>query len=136
MADLSSSEAPREGFRGLGGVEGRNLVIDFRLLHGRDELRPKLVAELARLGVDFLLLSGPTYIEPAQQVTKTIPVVFWAPYDPIEAGHQPRAPGGHAHGADQHQPGVSAKRLALISDNHEEGAWPSFDKHKPAFRGV
>src|SRR5262249_57211790 len=45
----SLADAFREGLRGLGYVEGQNIVIEYRVTDGRTERLSELAAELVRL---------------------------------------------------------------------------------------
>jgi hypothetical protein len=45
------------------------------------------VAELAEMNVDVIFASSLTYVEPARQATKTIPIVFASHAHPIGVGH-------------------------------------------------
>jgi hypothetical protein len=49
-----------ETLRQRGYVEGRNLVVERRCTEGRTERLPALVAELTRLELDVLVVSGNT----------------------------------------------------------------------------
>ena len=52
------SDAFRRGLRELGYVEGQNIVIEYRSSEDRGEPFPELLAELARLKVDLILVLG------------------------------------------------------------------------------
>ena len=76
----------RDGLRELGWVEGRNLVIEVRSAGGKRELLSGLAAELVRLNVDVLVGAATLEAQALMQATKTIPIVFAASSDPVEAG--------------------------------------------------
>ena len=76
----------RIGLRGLGYVEGKDIVIEFRWAERVDRL-PDLVAELVRMNVDVIFAPSSTEVEPARQATKTIPIVFATHADPVGIGH-------------------------------------------------
>ena len=79
-------EAFREGLRGLGLVEGQNIVIDYRFAEGRFDRLPDLAAELVRLRVD-VIMAGPTPpAVAAKNATGTIPIVMAGVGDPVELG--------------------------------------------------
>src|SRR5262249_1787868 len=67
--------ALRAGLRDHGYVEGKDIVIEFRWAEGVDQL-PELAAELVRMNVDVIFAPSSTFVEPARQATKTIPIVF------------------------------------------------------------
>jgi putative ABC transport system substrate-binding protein len=47
--------ALEEGMRGLGYVDGRNIIFEQRYAGGRMERLPELAAELARIPVDVIV---------------------------------------------------------------------------------
>jgi hypothetical protein len=49
-----------QGLRDLGYVEGRNIVLEFRLARGNLSLGPQLAAELVALPVDIIVVEGLT----------------------------------------------------------------------------
>jgi ABC-type uncharacterized transport system substrate-binding protein len=85
--------------RDLGYVEGKNIVIEFRWAERVEQL-PEMAAELVRMKVDIILVSSSTYVEPARQATKTIPIVFAIHADPVGVGHVASLarPGGNITG--------------------------------------
>jgi putative ABC transport system substrate-binding protein len=76
-------EALRQGLRELGWVEGKNIIIEARQAEGKLERIPALAADLIRLKVDVLVLSGG--VEAASQ-SKTTPIVFVATTDLVSTG--------------------------------------------------
>jgi putative ABC transport system substrate-binding protein len=62
-----------------GGVDGRNVTIEYRWAEGRAQRYVEVAAEFVRLKVDTL--SG-TAIATAKQETSTIPIVFAVAVDP------------------------------------------------------
>jgi putative tryptophan/tyrosine transport system substrate-binding protein len=71
----------------LGFIEGTNLKIEYRWAEGRYERLPELAADLVRRRVDVLHTgaNGPAALA-AKAATSTIPVVFVAGINPVEAG--------------------------------------------------
>ena len=57
-ADGGPPRPYRDTLRGLGYVEGQNIVYETRFAEGRVERLPDLVAELIRLKVDVLVAQG------------------------------------------------------------------------------
>jgi putative tryptophan/tyrosine transport system substrate-binding protein len=53
------TEAFRQGLHELGYVEGKNIVIEWRLAEGNLERLPALAAELVHLKVDIIITRGP-----------------------------------------------------------------------------
>jgi len=58
--DSYSREAFRQGLRGLGYVEGENILIEYRYAEEKFERLPELAEELVRLKVDVIIVSGGT----------------------------------------------------------------------------
>ena len=63
-ADGSRSEAFRQGLRELGYVEGQNVIFERRYAGGHLERVPDLAAELVRMPVDVIAVTGPTPVGP------------------------------------------------------------------------
>jgi len=104
----STTEALQKGLRELGYVEGRNLVIEWRFAEGQLDRLPNIAAELVRLKVDVLVISGISAAHAARQTTATIPVVMVnASDDPVRRGL--------AGETNQSQPG-SARPTLLVRE--------------------
>jgi putative ABC transport system substrate-binding protein len=71
--------------RGLGWIEGHNVVVEARFAGSPDEL-PDLAAELVRRKVDVIITQGPAAVRAAMQATRTIPILFWMTGDPVASG--------------------------------------------------
>ena len=72
-----------EGFAALGYISGKNVVFEERFpgeIEGRFQ---RFANELVALNVDVLVAVGAPSILAAQRATKTIPIVFVPPQDPI-----------------------------------------------------
>ena len=66
-------EAFLQGLRDLGYVEGRNVVIEYRLAEGESERFPALAAELVALKVDVIVAAtGALAALAAKQATRTL----------------------------------------------------------------
>jgi putative ABC transport system substrate-binding protein len=75
-----------EALRGLGYVEGKNIVVERRFARGKQELLPDLALELVRLDPDVIVTGGNPVIAAVKQATSTIPIVMAASRDPVGAG--------------------------------------------------
>jgi putative ABC transport system substrate-binding protein len=109
----------RNGLRDLGWREGRDIAFEWRTAHGNDEQVPAIIAELLRSGVDLLALSGNNIVEPAMQLTKTVPIVMLASTSPLESGlvRSLSRPGGNVTGMTLNsQPDLVGKRLELLKE--------------------
>jgi putative ABC transport system substrate-binding protein len=74
-----------EALRGLGYIEGHNLVVERRYAKQGEPL-PALAAELVTHQVDLIMTSGTRATQAAQQATTTIPIVFILGGDPVRSG--------------------------------------------------
>jgi ABC transporter substrate binding protein len=97
-----STEAIRLALRELGYIEGQNIAIEYRYAEGKRDRYPELAAELVRLKVDIILVTGgDPGIRAAKNATKTIPIVMMgAGADPVEEGliESLARPGGNVTG--------------------------------------
>ena len=116
--ESTRSEGIRLALRELGYVEGQNIAIEYRYTEGKVDRHPELVAELVRLKVDLILVTGAdALIRAAMNATKTIPIVLTGGgRDPVEAGYvQSLArPGGNLTGITNLTRELSGKRLELL----------------------
>jgi ABC-type uncharacterized transport system substrate-binding protein len=69
------TEAFRQGLREL-GVEGKNIVIEWRRHEGKVDRLPALATELVRLKVDVIVVTGVGDLRSANEATATIPIVM------------------------------------------------------------
>jgi len=76
-------EAFRQGLRGLGWVEGQNIVIEYRSAEGRYDRLPDLAADLVRLKVDIIAAAGTAATTAAKNATRAIPIVMIGVGDPV-----------------------------------------------------
>jgi putative tryptophan/tyrosine transport system substrate-binding protein len=76
----------RQGLRELGYIEGKNILIEYRYAEGMEDRLPGLVAELAQLNVDVLVVAPARAIRAAKDATKTIPIVMVTTVDPVATG--------------------------------------------------
>src|SRR4029450_13221820 len=75
--DSARAEGIRLALRELGYIEGQNIAIEYRYAEGKPDRFPELAAELVRLKVDIIVVSGGRLqILAAKNATKTIPIVM------------------------------------------------------------
>jgi putative tryptophan/tyrosine transport system substrate-binding protein len=122
---LASSPGPdprvegfRRGLRELGYVEGKNIAIEWRYAEGKEELVPKLAAELVQLNVEIILTDGTNVTRAAKNATKAIPIVMASDADPVGNGFVASLarPGGNVTGLVNLIAGLSGKRLELLKE--------------------
>jgi putative ABC transport system substrate-binding protein len=79
-------EAFRQGLRGLGYVEDRNIIIEYRFAEGRLDRSFDLASELVRLPVDVIVAPGTALAQGARRATTTIPIVLVTAGNPVGDG--------------------------------------------------
>jgi putative tryptophan/tyrosine transport system substrate-binding protein len=108
----------RQGLRDLGWVEGKNLVIEYRLA-GQDlqRLRP-LAEELVRLRVALIVTVTGRAALAAREVTSSVPIVMAASGDAVSQGlvASLARPGGNVTGTTSVSPETIGKRLELLKE--------------------
>jgi putative tryptophan/tyrosine transport system substrate-binding protein len=118
--ESTRSEAIRLGLRELGYIEGQNIAIEYRYAEGKRDRLPELAAELVRLKVDIILVTGGgPVIRAAKNATKTIPIVMVGPgLDPVKAGfvESLARPGGNVTGLTILGTELGGKRLELLKE--------------------
>jgi putative tryptophan/tyrosine transport system substrate-binding protein len=114
------SEAIRRALHELGYMEGQNIAFEYRYAEGKRDRYPELAAELVRLKVDVIVVSGgPGPIQAAKNATKTIPIVMTGVGpDPVEAGlvESLARPGSNVTGLTNLNPELGGKRLELLKE--------------------
>ena len=106
----------REGIRALGYIEGKTIVLDFRLSKGNMDALPALAAELVRIPVNVIVTDSTNGMLAAFDATRTIPIVIGAASgDPVALGlaKSLSRPGGNVTGTS-FLAGLSEKRLQLL----------------------
>ena len=117
-ATSPSIAAFREGLQGLGYVEGKNLIIEYRW-GGEDYDRlPGLAAELVSQKVDVIVTNGTPGCLAAKRATSTIPIVMAAVGDPVRSGlvASLARPGGNITGLSLQVFELDIKRTALLKE--------------------
>jgi putative tryptophan/tyrosine transport system substrate-binding protein len=117
----SARSAPfRLALRDRGYIEGQNIAIDYRYAEGKQDRYPDLAAELVRLKVDIIVVTGGAVtVRAAMNATKTIPIIMSGPgTDPVEAGlvESLARPGGNVTGITNLSRQLGEKRLELLKE--------------------
>ena len=116
--DAKRYETILQRLRGLGYLEGRNLITERRYSEGQAERFPQFAAELVRLKVDVIIVITTPAALAVKRATTTIPIVFPTAIDPVGAGviSSLARPGGNITGLTTQSPDLVAKRLQLLKE--------------------
>jgi putative tryptophan/tyrosine transport system substrate-binding protein len=112
-------DAFRQEMRKLGWIEGKNITIEYRFGESKGSERvPELAADLVRLKVDLIVISGITAALAAKKATTTIPIVMTSVVDPVGAGlvASLARPGGNVTGYSGLAVELNTKRLEILKD--------------------
>ena len=111
-------DAFRQELLKLGWIEGKNITIEYRFAEGKPERVPEFAADLVRLKVDLIVVSGTPPALAAKKATTTIPIVMTNTSDPVGLGlvASLARPGGNVTGFSSLSPEVNTKRLELLKD--------------------
>ena len=111
-------EAFRQELSKLGWIEGKNITIEYRFAEQKRERLPELAADLVRLKVDLIVVSGAPPALAAKKATTTIPIVMASAGDPVGAGlvASLARPGGNVTGLSSLATELNTKRLEILKD--------------------
>jgi ABC-type uncharacterized transport system substrate-binding protein len=106
-----------EGLASMGYVEGRNVAIEYRWANGQLDGLPAIATELVERGVAAIVTVGGGDRQVVQSV-KTVPIVFNAGPDPVEAGlvTSLNRPSGNATGVYGYYHALEPKRLEILRE--------------------
>ncbi|HEY7319131.1 MAG TPA: ABC transporter substrate-binding protein [Candidatus Binatia bacterium] len=111
-------EALRQELSKLGWIEGKNIAIEYRFAEQKPERLPELAADLARLKVDLIVVSGTPPALAAKNATTAIPIVMTNGGDPVGLGlvASLARPGGNVTGLAALGPELNTKRLEILKE--------------------
>ena len=102
----------------LGWIERKNLNIEYRFAEQKPERLPELAADLVRLKVDLIVVSGTPPALAAKNATTAIPIVMANVADPVGQGlvASLARPGGNVTGNSGLAFELDTKRLEILKD--------------------
>ena len=102
----------------LGWIERKNLNIEYRFAEQKPERTSELAADLVRLNIDLIVVTGRPQALAAKKATTTIPIVMASVGDPVGAGlvASLARPGGNVTGFSSLAPELNSKRLEILKD--------------------
>jgi putative tryptophan/tyrosine transport system substrate-binding protein len=111
-------DAFRQELRKLGWTEGKNIAIEYRFAEAKNDRLPELAADLVRLKVDLIVVTGTGPTLAAKSATTTIPIVMAISADPVGAGlvASLAQPGGNVTGLSSLTVELNTKRLEILKD--------------------
>jgi ABC-type uncharacterized transport system substrate-binding protein len=118
LGQFGPADAFRQGLADAGYVEGRNVVIEFRLAN-QPGMLSGLAADLVSREVAVIFVNGsPSAALAAKAATSTIPLVFVSPEDPRKYGlvTSLNRPEGNVTGINLLVAELAGKRLQLLSE--------------------
>jgi putative tryptophan/tyrosine transport system substrate-binding protein len=133
-------QAFRDGLQGLGYVEGKTIVVDWRWAGSDASRLTDLAADLVRSQVELIVTGSDPAPTAARNATRTLPIVMVGAGDPVASGlvTSLARPGGNVTGLTWDvSPDVAGKQLELLRDiypglsgvgvlwNREAGGWVS-----------
>jgi putative ABC transport system substrate-binding protein len=107
-----------QALRGMGWIEGQNVVFEKRYAGGDSRRLPALAAELVSANVDVIVCTGTPMTEAARKATSTIPIVMSAVGDAVGSGlvASLARPGGNVTGQSMFAVVQASKRLQLMRE--------------------
>jgi putative tryptophan/tyrosine transport system substrate-binding protein len=111
-------DAFRQEMRKLGWIEGKNIAFEYRFAEQKNERQAELAADLVRLKVDLIVVSGITAALAAKKATASIPIVMTRAGDPVALGliASLARPGGNVTGLSSLSFDLITKRLEVLKD--------------------
>jgi putative tryptophan/tyrosine transport system substrate-binding protein len=102
----------------LGWIEAKNYTIEYRFSEGKNDRLPELAADLVRLKVDLIVVTGTPSSLAAKSATTTIPIVMTNAGDPVGVGlvASLARPGGNVTGFSSLSFELNTKRLEILKD--------------------
>jgi putative ABC transport system substrate-binding protein len=111
-------EAFRREMSKLGWIEEKNITIEYRFAEQKTERLPELAADLIRLKVDLIVVTGTPQALAAKKATASVPIVMANASDPVGEGliASLARPGGNVTGLSTLATELNSKRLEILKD--------------------
>ena len=115
---VSFMEAFKRGLREHGYVVGQNIALEHRSAEGNRDRIADFIAELVRLEVDAIVVTGTGTILEVKKVTSKIPIIMAPSADAVASGlvHSLARPGGNVTGLTMISPDLAGKRVELLTE--------------------
>jgi putative ABC transport system substrate-binding protein len=108
----------RKGLSETGYFDGQNVAIEYRWANTENERLPDLAADLVRRKVNVIVTQGSLAALTVKALTTTIPIVFSAAVDPVQAGlvASLNRPGGNVTGVSTMGYEIVPRQLGIVKD--------------------
>ncbi len=108
----------RDGLKGLGYLEGKNILIEVRNARGDRRILKSTAVELVGKKIDLIFTTGTAATLVAMAATTEIPIVFRHPLDPVALGlvKSMDRPGGNVTGVAALSVQNAEKRLEILKE--------------------
>lgn len=118
LPESDEVQAFRQGILNAGYVEGRDVVIEWRIANGDYQQIPDLVADLVQRKVAVIVVVSTPAALAVKRATSTIPIVLALVADPVGSGlvSSLAHPGGNVTGLSLMTAELAAKRLQLLKE--------------------
>ncbi|MGN6717485.1 MAG: ABC transporter substrate-binding protein [Candidatus Binatia bacterium] len=118
VGDGPGTESFRRELHGLGYIEGKNFVIEYRYARNNLARLSILADELVGSKVDVLITSSSASALALKNATRTIPIIFYSVADPVATGliDSLARPGGNVTGFTIVGTQLAGKRLELLKE--------------------
>ncbi|HTN72571.1 MAG TPA: ABC transporter substrate-binding protein, partial [Methylomirabilota bacterium] len=112
-------EAFRQELTKLGWIDGKNIAFEYRFGESKGPAHVReLAADLVRLKVDIIVVTGTPTALAAKSATTTVPIVMASVADPVGVGlvASLARPGGNVTGFSNLATELDTKRLEILKD--------------------
>lgn len=118
LADSPLARVLLQELRTVGWIEGKNLIVDWKVTAGEIQRFEDLAAELVRSGADVIVAPNPNAVFAARRATASIPIVMVNTPDPVQLGivASLSRPGGNVTGTSSLSAEISAKQVQLLTE--------------------